>query len=55
MVVFKYLAEWQIDRVAPIYNLEFPFITNLPYHLLQDPATMVFTSNCDQADCPLIL
>lgn len=48
LIVVKALAEQQIERLAPLYDLEFPFFANLPYSLIRDPVTSVFTSNCDQ-------
>jgi hypothetical protein len=48
VMTFKELFTTQIRDFAPVYNLQFPFFMNLPYGMIRDPGTFLFTTNCDQ-------
>jgi len=48
VIIFKELFAAQIRDFAPVYNLQFPFFMNLPYGMIRDTGTLLFTTNCDQ-------
>lgn len=48
VMLFKELMASQIRNFAPVYNLQFPFFANLPYGMVRDSGTLLFTTNCDQ-------